>query len=175
MLNILEILRNLCYNIFGKVYKVGKEVDKNMINALSLSSHIISRFDSNEQKITNLKLQKILYYVQGYFFKTFDKEAFSEEIYCWQYGPVVPIAYYEYNLFGSKPLKVDREEMLVLTDKENELIEKIIVKCQDIPSSTLVNKTHNESPWKNTPSGHIITKQSIKKYFAFNDPLEINT
>ena len=63
-MNILEFWKTLCYNIFGKVYEKGKKEDRNMINVLSLSNHIISLFESNEQRITNLKLQKILYYVQ---------------------------------------------------------------------------------------------------------------
>ena len=174
MLNILEFLKTLCYNIFGRVYGKEKKEDKNMINVLSLSNHIISLFEENEQKITNLKLQKILYYVQGYFFKKFNREAFPEEIYCWQYGPVVPIAYYEYNLFGSKPLVSTNEDSVMLTTDESELIDKIVEKCQNIASSSLVNKTHSEAPWKTAASGHIITKQSIKKFFASNNPLEIN-
>ena len=155
------------------MYKRGKEEDKNMINVLSLSNHIISRFEAKKQPITNLKLQKILYYVQGYFFKTFDKEAFSEEIYRWQYGPVVPIAYYEYNVFGSRPLASNYGYSIVLTEEENKLIDLIIAKCQKFPSSVLVDKTHGETPWKNASSGQIITKQAIKTFFASNDPLEI--
>lgn len=172
-MDILEILKTLCYNIFGKVYEIERKEDKNMINVLSLSNHIISRFEEKNQIITNLKLQKILYYVQGYFFRKFDKEAFPEEIYCWQYGPVVPIAYYEYNIFGSKPLTSVNGYAIELTLEESEVIEKIIAKCQKIASSSLVDKTHSETPWKNAFSGQIITKQAIKKYFAYNDPLEI--
>ena len=172
-MKILEFWKTLCYNIFGKVYEKEKKEDRNMINVLSLSNHIISLFEANEQRITNLKLQKILYYVQGYFFKKFDTEAFPEEIYCWQYGPVVPIAYYEYNIFGSRPLVSDNGYSIVLTEEESQLIDLIVSKCQKITSSVLVDQTHRELPWKNALSGQIIAKQAIKRFFAYNDPLEI--
>lgn len=172
-MNILDFFKKTCYNTFGEFCEREIKEDRNMINVLSLSNHIVSRFEEEGQPITNLKLQKILYYVQGYFFKIFGKEAFSEEIYCWQYGPVVPIAYYEYNAFGSKPLSSNFGYSIVLTAEESKLIDLIIAKCQRISSSVLVDKTHREMPWRNALSGQIITKQAIKSFFASNDPLEI--
>ena len=170
---MLEFSKKLWYNIFGKVYKREKEEDKNMINVLSLSNHIISLFEKNGTKITNLKLQKILYYTQGYFLKQFGKEAFIEDIYSWQYGPVVPTVYYQYNYCGSCPLTSEVDLFLQIEEKEKELIEKIVDKCMYIPSSKLVNMTHSELPWKNTDIGCIISKQSIKMFFNFSNPLEI--
>ena len=144
-----------------------------MIKVLSLSNYIISLFEKQNCKITNLKLQKILYYIQGYFFKHFGEEAFADEIYGWQYGPVVPAAYYQYNHCGACPLKSAETQKLQLEPKAEELIHKIVKKCMPMTSSMLVNKTHCEFPWKNTEIGSVISKQDIKMFFKFNNPLEI--
>ena len=173
MLNILEFWKTLCYNICGRVYEKEKKEDRNMINVLSLSNHIISMFEKEKVKITNLKLQKILYYTQGYFFKEFGREAFAEEIYSWQYGPVVPTVYYQYNHCGACPLSSEETLILPIEEKEKELIEKIVNKCKTMPSSRLVNMTHDELPWKNTNIGCIISKQSIRMFFNLSNPLGI--
>lgn len=42
-----------------------------------------------------MKLQKLLYYVQGFHIAVFNRPLFNEDIEAWMYGPVVP-AVYEY-------------------------------------------------------------------------------
>lgn len=74
-----------------------------------ISRYVISYCNKNEKEITNLVLQKILYYVQGYFFKKFDSPAFNSSINKWPYGPVVPDAYYDYYINGAKPIYIDEE------------------------------------------------------------------
>lgn len=144
-----------------------------MIKAIALSNHIISLFEEKNCKITNLKLQKVLYYVQGYFFKEFDKEAFPEEIHGWQYGPVVPMVYYEYSIYGSAPLSSSSEIKSDLCPREQSLVKKIVDKCSSISSSKLVDMTHSETPWKTTSMGSIINKKNIKSFFDNNNPLNI--
>lgn len=144
------------------------------MNAISLSNYVISLFEEQETPVTNLKLQKVLYYIQGYFYKHFGKAAFSDEIYNWQYGPVVPVVYYEYNDNGSAPLK---SRMFfgdyAITDSEKTLIKSVVKKCASIPTSRLVSMTHSENPWKTSRSGKIIEKNSIELFFKYNDPLGI--
>ena len=144
-----------------------------MYNVIDLSNYIISLFDEQNAPITNLKLQKVLYYVQGYFIKVFGREAFQNEIHCWCYGPVVQKAYFEYNLRGSERLVASYVSPLHLTNIEQELIQKIVSKCKIIPSSRLVAMTHEEFPWKNAKQGEVISKQSIKNFFMYSNPLEI--
>lgn len=144
------------------------------MNAIYLSKYVISLFEDRDAPITNLKLQKVLYYIQGYFYRHFGKAAFPDEIYNWQYGPVVPVVYYEYNDNGSAPLK-NREffDNYTIADYEKKLIESIVDKCVFISTSRLVSMTHSESPWKNAGSGSIIEKNSIEVFFKYNNPLGI--
>lgn len=144
------------------------------MNAIYLSKYVISLFEDRDAPITNLKLQKVLYYIQGYFYRHFGKAAFSDEIYNWQYGPVVPVVYYEYNDNGSAPLK-SREFLgdCTIADCEKKLIESIVDRCSSISTSRLVSMTHSENPWKTSGSGNVIGKSSIEMYFRYNNPLGI--
>ena len=46
--------------------------------------------------ISNLKLQKLLYYAQGSFLAVTDSPLFDDPIVAWQHGPVVESVYHEY-------------------------------------------------------------------------------
>lgn len=142
-----------------------------MYNVIDLSNYIIAAFEKRKAPITNLKLQKVLYYIQGYFYSEFGRAAFCDELCAWTYGPVVPLAYYEYHLFGSAPLSVNKEVKLFANREERRIIDKIIDKCKGIPSSRLVSMTHDETPWKSVSVGETIPNQVIEKFFLTNDPL----
>ncbi len=144
------------------------------MDSVRLANYVISVFEEQNVGVTNLKLQKVLYYIQGYFYRRFGKPAFSSELYHWQYGPVVPVVYYEYNDYGSDLL----ESRLMLPaceleDCEKELISVIVEKCSSISTSRLVSMTHSETPWEKSGAGDVIDKKSIEKYFKHNDPLGI--
>lgn len=144
------------------------------MNAIYLSNYVISLFEQQKSPVTNLKLQKVLYYIQGYFYRHFGKAAFSDEIYNWQYGPVVPVVYYEYNDNGATPLKSRMFfDDCEIADCEKTLIKSVVEKCAAISTSRLVSMTHSEIPWRTAGSGNIISKNSIEIYFKHNDPLGI--
>lgn len=143
----------------------------------NICNYIIMKSNDDGNTITNLKLQKILYYVQGYFLKYFDYPAFSADIQAWQYGPVVPEAYYDYCSYGRKAIRVEPDlgcENYISDREDRKLINKIINKCYSISVSSLITKTHNEDPWKNTTRlRSVITTSDILDYFNDNDPLDI--
>ena len=58
-------------------------------SALDLSKYIVSKCVREHCPISNLQLQKILYYIQKDFLLR-DSIAFADEIEAWQFGPVVP-------------------------------------------------------------------------------------
>lgn len=178
----LEKFINMCYHLFGQIEKKRKKREKNntkreddiMTDAVTLSNYIIRRFNQNKVSITNLKLQKILYYVQGYSLKMFGVPAFDDEIYAWHYGPVVPMAYYEFNIYGACPLTWDvNDELPIFKARYVNMVDAVIDKCMPYFSSALVEKTHREAPWKNAYVGSVITKRAMKFYFDNNDPLGV--
>ena len=61
---------------------------------LELAKYIVAKCIKDECPISNLQLQKILYYIQRDFLHKLDRPAFSENIEAWPFGSVVPDVYY---------------------------------------------------------------------------------
>ena len=83
-------------------------------NVLGVSRYIINYCNENYYLISNLKLQKILYFVQAFFLEAKNEECFREEIEAWDFGPVVPEVYREYRKYGgdaNKYLEVGYKEI----------------------------------------------------------------
>ena len=72
-----------------------------MHSASLIAKYIIERCDHYNQTISNLKLQKILYFVQAEFLVEENRRCFFEEIEAWDYGPVVPNVYRKYKMYGA--------------------------------------------------------------------------
>ena len=72
-----------------------------MYKALDIARYIIERCNQNSKTISNLKLQKILYFVQAEFLVAKNQPCFREKIEAWDFGPVVPDVYFAYRMYGS--------------------------------------------------------------------------
>ncbi len=133
---------------------------------LDIANKLLSVSESRGDFMTNMKLQKMLYYQQGYHLALFDTPLFDDEIEAWMYGPVVPCVYEEYKVNGNNIIYPDREP-IQLGNKEEALFEEVF-RIYDIYSATgLMNLTHSEAPWKKTPTGvgNIISKNIMKEFF----------
>lgn len=100
--------------------------------------------------LTNMKINKLLYFAQGYYLKEHGIPLFDDKIEAWEHGPVVPDVYSLYKEYGDKPIKdfddtgaadkVDSEEKRVLYDVAKEY--------GKYTASALRNMTHViGSPW----------------------------
>lgn len=158
---------NLCYNSHTK----GRDY---LYSVIDIANYVIDYGSQNQKEITNLRLQKILYYIQGYFLKMYDKPAFNEEIVAWPYGPVVPEAYYTYCMHGRNVLYLKQDveyDFSMMSLDEKQLIRNIVDVCCADTISNIVNKTHQENPWKTTGKNNRISTEKIEIYFHEFDPL----
>lgn len=117
--------------------------------------------------ISNLKLQKLVYYAQGFYSAIFDKPLFSNDISAWSHGPVVSDLYHRYKQYGSnripEPQDYDRSS---LTKEEFELVEEVFDVFGQYSAWKLRNMTHEESPWLNHESdASVIPPIDITEYF----------
>lgn len=119
--------------------------------------------DQDTDDISNLKLQKLLYYAQGSFLALRNKALFEENIVAWTHGPVIEKVYYKYRNFGSSGIN-KFEEVDIDPDTESILVE-VYDTFGKYSAWGLREMTHNEDPWKNTIRNSIIENDSIKKYF----------
>jgi len=96
--------------------------------------------------ITNLKLQKLLYFAQAAHCAIFHKPLFSEQILAWQYGPVVEEVYQEYKKYRNLPIPKPNDEKEI--DQETQFfLENIWNIFGKYSTAELVNISHSHKPW----------------------------
>jgi putative zinc finger/helix-turn-helix YgiT family protein len=120
--------------------------------------------DISSEYMTHLKLQKLLYYIQGLSLSVYNKPAFNNAISAWSYGPVVSDIYYKYKEVGSNPLKTMKTN-LTISEGLNKIIEMVIESYGKLETGVLIDLTHEEDPWLTTSKNKEITQMKIKKYF----------
>lgn len=177
MKKIHQLLTNIWYYVLRKGKKAEKRKIKrgkdDIMDSITLSNYIIEKYREEGVCITNLKLQKILYYIQGYCLKKLGRPIYCEDIYNWQFGPVVPIVYHEFSRNGYHELISQGSSYEPDDFMEKKIVHQVMEACKKLSSSVLVSKTHQEDPWKYTRGGEVIPKSTIKRYFYWNDPLNI--
>ena len=137
---------------------------------IDISNKIIANTNINPgETISNLKLQKMLYYLQGFFIAVFDKRLYLEPIEAWQYGPVVRDAYNHFKEFGPSSISLKEDEKIIdLNESEEELFKDVMEEYGQFSAIKLMNMTHEELPWKKTfnknPQGEI-TYDLLKEFF----------
>ena len=119
-----------------------------------------------EEFITPLKLQKLLYYCQGFSLAINSKALFPEMIYAWDHGPVVPTIYHDYKANGAGPIPQPVDFNLKrLSKQEKELIDMVWNVFKKYSALALREFTHHEPPWKNAKKNGLISKGSMREYF----------
>lgn len=72
-----------------------------MYKAMDIAQYIITKCTCDSSPINNLQLQKILYFIQGKHLAKNSFPLFKEDIFAWQFGPVVPNVYYRFCGYGA--------------------------------------------------------------------------
>ena len=67
-----------------------------MLNAMDAAKYVINLCAAENEPISNLQLQTILYYIQAAFYKHFGRPCFDDNFEAWMFGPVLPEVYYQY-------------------------------------------------------------------------------
>ncbi|MCH5271593.1 MAG: DUF4065 domain-containing protein [Lachnospiraceae bacterium] len=109
-------------------------------SALEVARYIISRCASLNRPISNLKLQKVLYFVWVDFYRKTGRMLFDDNICAWQLGPVVPEVYYEYCSYAGTPIFLLYTTTIAPRDRE--MLDDIISDYLPISANELVNRTH---------------------------------
>jgi len=118
--------------------------------------------------MTNLKLQKLVYYAQGFHLAIHGSPLFRERIFAWEYGPVVPVLYHALKVKGSSPISIEDLEDFPHNKLENgtkKLLREINSVYGQFSAVRLMQLTHREPPWSETPNGQIISHDLMQKYF----------
>lgn len=141
-----------------------------MYSALSVAKHIIQYCNDHNMSVSNLKLQKLLYFVQAEFLVNTNKPCFFEEIGAWDFGPVVPEVYHYFKIYGSSSIPCRGRGFLVMILPEDQnRINAMVNVCAKYSAAQLVDFTHKQTPWIKAYApykSNIISKRSIKDFFS---------
>jgi uncharacterized phage-associated protein len=141
-----------------------------MIDCLNVARYFIIRAyeDGIEAEMTNMKVQKLLYYAQSLHLALYNEPLFAEEIQAWRYGPVCPPAYKFYSEFEAKQLPIpDKESLLQLPREKKELLEEIWEYFGGYHAYKLSDMTHLEFPWKKARKG-------LPPQASSTEPIQLN-
>lgn len=142
-----------------------------MYKALDVARMVIQLTDTEHgDLITNLKLQKLLYYLQGFWLAKYDAPLFRAKVEAWGYGPVVPDVYYAFCGYGRNPIDVEAEgkELRFTSEGEEEFFYNVFDTFNQYSASTLVRMTHREPPWESAGGigkGFEIPRDVMGRYF----------
>lgn len=140
-------------------------------SALDIADYVVNYCHTLERSISNLKLQKILYYIQGNSLKYTNAPIISEDFYVWQHGPVIPEVYYKFSKYAASSIKAQQNENLKNLDELSQNVIKYTTEqLIDHGAWELVQKTHEEDPWKYNYEVYgyksIIPLGSMQNYFC---------
>ena len=145
-------------------------------DALTVARYLLTcaAAESDSEYISPLRLQKLLYYTQGWSLVVLSQPMFKDTIEAWTYGPVVASVYRHYKDYGRSGIDPPTEEEFNFDNDEKTLIEEVWDTYKDYSDVSLSRMTHNEPPWRqargnipdNQSSTNTITIESLEKYFA---------
>jgi len=135
---------------------------------MDIANRILERASKSEAEglICNMKLQKMLYYMQGFHLAFFDKPLYEEDIEAWMYGPVVTSVYESFKSHGNAGIEYS-QETIKFTKEEESLFNEVYRVYGAYSAIGLMNLTYSETPWKSvsTGVGSVIDKEIMKDYF----------
>ena len=125
---------------------------------------------SEDDQMTNLKVNKLLYYAQGAFLARTGSLLFDNQIEAWPLGPVVPDIYHKYKVCGKSPISSDGDiDRACFTDEEFDTLLDVMREYGQYTGSALVTFTHRPgTPWSNARDKNAIVlgQSDIKSYFT---------
>ncbi len=102
-----------------------------------------------DDQITNMKLQKLLYYVQLNSIAATKEPMFWEKIKAWQHGPVIPQVYHEYKKYDKDPIpRMEEPDRDTLSDEQRRIITKTYKLFGQYSMWKLRHMTHKAEPWR---------------------------
>lgn len=152
------------------------------LDARSVANYLLDRADDRGIPLTNLALNKILYFCHAWHLAKFGQPLLATRFEAWDHGPVVPSVYHQFK--GNKERPINNRAMRI--DLENgkdvvastriqvelaEFLESMLGFYGPRPGSVLRNMSHEPgAPWdvvrESGGAGMFIPDSLIAEYFS---------
>ena len=129
--------------------------------------------------LSNLKLQKLLYYVQAWSLGIYKKPFFNEEFQAWVHGPVNVEIFSRFKNMGKTLYSILTSNDVLnktpsFSDQDITFLNMILDNYMKYSGADLERFTHEDDPWKNARGKcgpwerctTIISKESIKDFYS---------
>lgn len=125
----------------------------------AVANLMLDEADRNGIVLTNLALQKLLYFAHGIFLNESKCPLVKGYFEAWQYGPVHPIAYKAFRSSGGEPIRMRAEGQDALTGNKKSisqpdnpavrrLVQQVLNSYGKLSAGRLVDLSHaKNSPW----------------------------
>lgn len=150
------------------------------MDAMPVVNHLLwLGFKEKVDDLNSIKLQKMLYFVHGWYMAITNEILIDEPFYKGQYGPVIPTVVEALKIYNGMPI----DDYVSQWNEECSTICPLFVNLKNLPQfESIVNQVWKqyyplnsiqlsslascpESPWEKTASSDIISNELIKQYF----------
>ena len=143
-----------------------------MQSYVDIAAYFIDLANQTGATVSNLKLQKLVYYSQAWHLAIHGTPLFEEDFQAWVHGPVIPVLYQKYKAFGWQPIQDDASPNL--PEKVWSFLSEVSEEYFDCDAYELEQMTHIEAPWNqargdlrpDAPSNAVIEKEWMKEYYG---------
>jgi len=135
--------------------------------ARDIANYFLWKAGQQGEFISNLKLQKLIYYAQGLSLVINDKPLFEDEIRAWSYGPVVPDLWAEYKQYGSNGIPPKSNFNCDTIDEEaREFLDEINEIFGQFSALRLMQISHSDQCWIDAHPNKVITHKAMRSTMA---------
>ena len=143
-----------------------------LTTAPEIADYFIYVANETGSYLSNLKLQKMLYYAQAWHLALYGIPLFDDDFEAWIHGPVIPSLYAQYQQFGWQPI-LKEVQPPQFPEELADFLEEVTEEYFMLDAYELEMMTHREAPWIQArgglpidePSYAVISQQSMKDYY----------
>lgn len=125
-----------------------------MHTANDIADWFLAWAEAEDAELSNLKLQKLLYYAQAHHLGQTGTALFGDPIEAWAHGPVVPAIYRKFKRYGKNPIDPDKALPGSFSWDDYRDVEDHLIAVWNTYGKysawALREKTHREMPWRET-------------------------
>lgn len=141
----------------------------NEYKAIDIAAEFIRLGIENNNKLTHMQVQKLVYIANGYSLAVLDEQLFDDKITAWKYGPVIRNVYDALRKNGGNLITTTPTAKSIDNDLFTTIIQIVFNKYGGVSAWKLSALTHQTgTPWHDTwnslPFG-VITPDAIREYY----------
>ena len=160
MTHLADMAILVCYS--GFVRSSAMALTKTKASDVARYLILLASAEAEPEYLSPMRLQKLLYYVQGWHLARTGLPMFSDRIEAWARGPVVPSVWREYRDKGTRIIFPEGLANPNLSDADKKFVESVWSAYKGFSAISLSEMTHGETPWKET-RGNLPPEASCKR------------